>query len=138
MRGVGKLKFELRTPESMEEFVTLYRPIGPQELELIAKTEYREFPPRLPDQPIFYPVLNEEYATQIARDWNTKYGSKIGYVARFQVKKEFLDRYEVKIVGSSVHQEYWIPAEDLPEFNRNIVGKIEVISVFHATTQEDK
>ncbi len=115
----------------MEEIVTLYRPIGPKELELIAQTDYREFPPRLLDQPIFYPVLNEEYATKIARDWNTKYGSKVGYVTRFQVKKEFLNRYEVQIVGGSVHQEYWIPAEDLPEFNRNIVGKIEVIAEFH-------
>ena len=115
----------------MEEIVTLYRPTGPEELALVAQSEYREGPPRLPEQPIFYPVLNEEYATKIARDWNTKYGSKVGYVTRFQVKKEFLDRYEVKIVGSSVHQEYWIPAEDLPEFNRSIVRKIEVTAEFH-------
>ena len=34
----------------------LYRPIGPKELELIAARGYREFLPRLPEQPIFYPV----------------------------------------------------------------------------------
>jgi hypothetical protein len=115
----------------MTESVTLYRPVGPKELELIADSGYREFPPRLPEQPIFYPVLNEEYATQIARDWNVK-ASGSGYVARFQVNKEFLDRYEVQTVGGSIHREYWIPAEELPEFNRNIVGTIEVIAEFHA------
>ena len=50
----------------------LYRPVGRKELELIRESGYREFPPRLPHQPIFYPALNEEYATRIARDWNTK------------------------------------------------------------------
>lgn len=111
--------------------ITLYRPVGPQELELITQSGYREFPPRLPEQPIFYPVLNEEYATKIARDWNMK-ASGSGYVTRFQVNKEFLNRYEVQVVGGSIHEEYWIPAEDLPEFNRNIVGTIEVIAEFHA------
>lgn len=115
----------------MNETITLYRPVGPKELELIAQSDYQEFPPRLPEQPIFYPVLNEEYATQIARDWNAKHGSRIGYVTRFAVNKEFLDRYDVQTVGGAIHQEYWIPAEGLPEFNRNIVGKIEVISEFH-------
>lgn len=109
---------------------TLYRPVGQEELDLIQASGYREFPPRLPHQPIFYPVLNEEYATQIARDWNAKSGSRRGYVTRFQVRDEFLRRYEVKTVGSSVHQELWIPAEDLPEFNRNIVGLIEVIAEY--------
>ena len=50
--------------------ITLYRPVGPQELALIEASGWREFPPRLPEQPIFYPVLNEEDAIQIARDWN--------------------------------------------------------------------
>ena len=114
-----------------EEIVTLYRPVGTKELELIEATDYKEFPPRLPEQPIFYPVLNEEYATQIARDWNAKYNAdKIGYVTKFEVRKDFLDNYETKIVGGSSHGEYWIPAEDLEEFNRNIVGKIQVIAEF--------
>lgn len=120
----------------MTEFITLYRPVGPQELELITQSGYREFPPRLPEPPIFYPVLNEEYATQIARDWNTKHGALIGYVTRFQMNRAYLDRYEVQTVGGSIHQEYWIPAEGLPEFNRNIVGKIEIIAEFHATSPQ--
>jgi hypothetical protein len=115
----------------MSEAVTLYRPVGQKELDQIAETEFAEFPPRLPDQPIFYPVLNEEYAIQIARYWNAKYNDDgVGYVTRFEIRKGFIDNYEPKIVGGRHHEEYWIPAEDLPEFNRNIIGKIAVISKF--------
>ena len=113
------------------ETVTLFRPVGKNELALIKESGFTAFPPRLPEQPIFYPVTNEEYATQIARDWNAKYNAdKLGYVTKFEVRKEFLDNYETKIVGGKTHEEYWIPAEDLEEFNRNIVGKIEVIAEF--------
>ena len=123
-------EYEDNLEEPVSETKTLYRPVSLEELDLIRSGGYREFPPRLPHQPIFYPVLNEEYATQIARDWNTKSGSRRGFVTRFQVRTEFLRRYEIKTVGSSIHQEYWIPAEDLPEFNRNIVGAIEVIAEY--------
>lgn len=109
---------------------TLYRPVGPKELALIAASSYREFPPRLPDQPIFYQVLNQEYAEQIARDWNVK-ASGSGYVTRFQVARTFLVRFPEQIVGGAIHRELWIPAEDLAEMNRNIVGLIEVIAEFH-------
>ena len=115
-----------------EETNVLFRPVGQKELDLIRESDFRNFPPRLPEQPCFYPVLNEEYAMQIARDWNAKYNAeKVGYVTRFQVRKDYLENYEVKIVGGRTHEEYWIPAEDLEEFNRNIVGKIEVISEFN-------
>lgn len=115
----------------MSETITLYRPTGKNELALIEAGGFKGFPPRLPEQPIFYPVTNEAYATQIARDWNAKYNAdKVGYVTKFIVRKSFLDRYETKIVGGATHEEYWIPAEDLEEFNRNIVGKIEVIAEF--------
>jgi hypothetical protein len=116
------------------ETVTLFRPVGPKELALIEATGYREFPPRLPQQPIFYPVLTAEYATKIARDWNAKdpgTGYR-GYVTRFAVRRSFLDRYAVQRVGGVQHQEYWIPAEDLSEFNQNIAGLIEVIAEFHS------
>jgi hypothetical protein len=111
------------------ETITLFRPTGDNELALIRENGWKCFPPRLPEQPIFYPVLNEDYATQIARDWNTKDGGT-GYVLKFQVDANFLLRYHVQTVGSSVHQEYWIPAEDLDEFNRHIVGQIEVFSSY--------
>ena len=116
----------------MPEVVTLYRPVGKKELALIEESGFTEFPPRLPEQPIFYPVTNEEYATQIARDWNAKMNAdRIGYVTKFHVAKDFLNRYERQIVGGSEHEEYWIPAEDLDEFNKRIVGAIEVIAEFH-------
>lgn len=117
----------------MEETKILYRPVGENELRLIAESGYTAFPPRLSGQPIFYPVLNEEYATQIARDWNAKNSqSRAGYVTRFAVKTGYLSRFEVQKVGGSLHLEYWIPADRLAEFNNNIVGPIEVISEFRS------
>jgi len=113
----------------------LYRPVGPGELELIAAAGYREFPPRLPEQPIFYPVLNEEYARQIAREWNVP-ASGSGYVTRFAVRKEFLARYREQQVGASIHREVWIPAEELAEMNRNIVGLIEVIAEYKSKAEQ--
>jgi hypothetical protein len=106
-------------------------------LELIAPSGYREFPPRLPEQPIFYPVLNEEYARQIARDWNVP-ASGGGYLIRFAVRKSFADRYPVRTVGSSVRQELWVPAEELAELNRNIVGLLEVIAKFTSEQKEQQ
>jgi hypothetical protein len=117
----------------MSTSTALFRPVGPQELELIAASDFREFPPRLPDQPIFYPVMNEEYAAQIARDWNVP-ASGTGYVTRFEVRTEFIQRYAVQTVGGVVHQELWIPAEELTELNHNIVGRIEVVAQFPADT----
>src|SRR5262249_39545016 len=102
-----------------EATTVLFRPVGEKELELIRRSGRRAFPPRLPGQPLFYPVLNEAYAAQIARDWNTKDPASgfAGYVTRFSVRKRFLDRYTVRTVGGGIHQEYWIPADELEEFN---------------------
>lgn len=113
----------------MKESVTLWRPVGPAELGLIRATGMRAFPPRLPDQPIFYPVTTEAYAVKIARDWNVPASGK-GYVTRFRVAKAFLDRYAVQEAGGREHKEYWIPAEDLDAFNAAIVGEIEVTAEF--------
>jgi hypothetical protein len=113
----------------MAELTALYRPVGPKELDLVRQSGFREFPPRLPEQPFFYPVLNEEYAIQIARDWNARDAGS-GYVLRFEVRSEFLSTYDVHVVGSSIHREYWIPAAELDAFNRNIVGVIEVVAEF--------
>ncbi len=110
--------------------VTLYRPVGLEELRLIEQSEWRSFPPRLPEQPIFYPVTNESYAVQIARDWNTKTGSRHGYVTRFEVNADYAARFERQVVGGKRHEELWVPAEELEEFNRNIMGQIEVTQSF--------
>jgi len=115
----------------VHDVITLYRPVGTKELALIEELGFQAFPPRLEQQPIFYPVLNESYAVQIARDWNTKHNEdRTGYVTRFNVHKTYIDQYEVHIVGGRDHQEYWIPSDQLKEFNKNIVGLIEVIAEF--------
>jgi hypothetical protein len=107
----------------------LWRPTGPEELRLVQESGWRRWPPRLPEQPIFYPVLNEWYATKIARDWNVP-ASGVGYVTRFSVLTDFLSRYEVHQAGGRDVLEYWIPAEDLEVFNDNIVGSIEVVAEY--------
>jgi len=109
---------------------TLFRPVGLTELSLIWDSGMREFPPRLPHQPIFYPVTNVEYATQIARDWNTKDGSLAGYVTEFEVDDSYIAAFEPHIVGSSLHREYWIPAEQLTDFNTALQGRIRVHSAY--------
>ena len=88
----------------MKENVTiLFRPVGPKELELIASSGFKTFP-----------------------------ASGAGYVMRFAVREEFAARFPIQIMGASVHQELWIPAEQLEEMNRNIVGLIEVIAEYKA------
>ena len=111
------------------ELTILYRPIGPEELFLIKQSGWTKFPPRLPEQPIFYPVMNEEYAIQIARDWNAP-ASGSGYVTKFAVNTKYISRFAVQNVGGDIHNELWVPAEELEEFNNNIVGKIGITKEF--------
>lgn len=113
----------------MGDTVTLYRPVGPEELQLIAESKFRSFPPRLPEQPIFYPVCNLEYAEEIASKWNVRDSGR-GYVTQFEVDALYLSRYKVQLAGNRHHQEYWIPAEDLAEFNSHILGRIQVVRSF--------
>jgi hypothetical protein len=130
---LAELRSGLRIAKTMgndSDAITLWRPVGPEELALIREAQMRAFPPRLPEQPIFYPVLSEEYAARIARDWNVP-ASGAGYVVRFKVRREFIDSYEPQIAGGRAHLEYWIPAEDLDAFNAAIVGLIEVVQEFH-------
>jgi hypothetical protein len=108
----------------------LYRPIGIEELSLIFDSGMREFPPRLPEQPIFYPVTKFRYARQIAHDWNTNSGARAGYVITFEVGDDYVSRFERKIVGGREHEELWVPAEELEEFNKNIRGLIEVDAAY--------
>lgn len=108
----------------------LFRPVGLNELRLIVDAKFRAWPPRLPEQPIFYPVLNVEYARQIARDWNTKDEPYAGFVTRFSIGDDYAKHFEVQTVGARMHQELWVPAEELDEFNANMIGPIEVIEYF--------
>ena len=114
----------------MRETTTLWRPTGPKELALVEASGWTAWPPRLPEQPIFYPVLTEEYAVRIARDWNVPV-SGAGYVTRFEVVSAFLERYPVRQAGGETTLELWAPPEELAAFNPHIVGRIELVRVFH-------
>ncbi len=115
----------------MTRTTTLWRPVGPAELALVEASGWRAFPPRLPEQPIFYPVLTREYAERIARDWNVP-ASGSGFVLRFEVGTDYLARHEVREAGGRACREYWIPAEEMEAFNAAIVGRIELEARFGA------
>jgi hypothetical protein len=112
--------------------VKLYRPIGLTEMQLIAESNFKAFPPRLEWQPIFYPVLNQAYAEQIAFEWNTPdtFSGYCGIVTAFDVRADFINKYEIQNVGAAIHDELWIPSNELAKFNSNIVGTIEIVNVF--------
>ncbi len=124
-------------PAASGETVTLWRPTGPTELDLVRQSGWRAWPPRLPEQPIFYPVLDEDYAVRIARDWNVP-ASGAGYVTRFEVRRTFLDEFDVQQAGGETILEYWIPAERLDELNANIVGRIQVVRTFGQDPGDDR
>ncbi len=121
-------------PETGEQ-VTLWRPVGHHELALIAASGFRAFPPRLPDQPIFYPVLNFEYAEEIARDWNARRNNPpVGFVTEFEVEAQAARQYAIQVVGAEHrHQELWVPAEELQALNRAIWGTIRVVAHYAGT-----
>ena len=111
----------------------LWRPVGPKELALIEESGWKAFPPRLPEQPIFYPVLNFAYAERIARDWNSTRADTgyRGYVTEFDVADAVAGRYAPQIVGASMHAELWVPAEELAAFNAGILGTIRVVATYN-------
>lgn len=111
----------------------LFRPIGMNELRLIYQLQLCAFPPRLPEQPIFYPILNFAYAEQIARDWNTRRSPFAGYVTEFEVEDTYVSQFDRQVVGARMHEELWVPAEQLDEFNNHIQGVIEVTAGYFGT-----
>ena len=112
---------------------TLFRPVGLKEMELVLNSHSTQFPPRLEWQPIFYPVLNEAYAAQIANDWNTKdeFSGYCGFVTSFELEADYLSKFKVENVGGAMHNELWVPSEELEEFNQNIVEPIQIIDAFY-------
>lgn len=122
------------------KLTTLYRPVGQKELNLIKDSGFKKFPPRLEWQPIFYPVMNQAYAEQIALEWNTKdeFSGYAGYVTAFDLPEDYLQQFPVQNVGGEIHNELWIPAEELEEFNNNIVGEIRLIKSFYGEKYKTK
>lgn len=112
--------------------ITLYRPVGEKEMILIIESNYKKFPPRLEWQPIFYPVLNEDYASEIAEKWNTRdeAGNYLGFVTQFEVLEQEVNKYPAQNVGARNHNELWVPSEEMDTFNQVIVGNIKVTKVF--------
>jgi len=112
--------------------VKLYRPVGLKELELIMGSGWKKFPPRLEWQPIFYPVLNQAYAAQIAAEWNTRdeFSGYCGVVTAFDLKEDHYLTFPVQNVGGEIHNELWVPAAELEEFNRNMIGDIRIVQAF--------
>jgi hypothetical protein len=117
----------------MVETLTLYRPVGLRETELVVARAASGFPPRLPDQPIFYPVMNAAYARQIARDWNAPDAGSghVGFVTAFDVDAAYLARFPVRTVGARGHQELWVPAEELEDFNAHLAGPVRFTEVWY-------
>ena len=110
----------------------LWRPVGRKELEKIEAAGMRAFPLRLPEQPIFYPVLSFEYAEKIACDWNSvrdNHGFE-GFVVAFEIEDAFASRYPVQIAGGVDCKELWVPAAELEDFNGHILGLIEVVATY--------
>ncbi|PDP85387.1 ADP-ribosylation/crystallin J1 [Glycomyces fuscus] len=113
----------------MPATLTLWRPAGPAELAPVRDSGWREWPPRLPGQPIFHPVPNEDYAVRIAREWNLPREGE-GHVTRFRVDAAFASRYPVRQAGGRTILELWVPAEELAGFNDRLVGPIELVRSF--------
>ena len=112
-----------------DSITTLWRPVGAYELRLLAQTDFRAFPPRLPEQPIFYPVCNEEYAAEIARTWNTTDPSSghAGFVTRFEVPDAVALDFPRRVVGARRHEELWVPAASLAGFCDSFLNGVAVV-----------
>jgi hypothetical protein len=117
----------------------LFRPTGPKELCLVRDANWQAWPPRLPDQPIFYPVTTFAYAEKIARDWNSKGSAPhdIGFVTQFEISAACAVKYPVQLAGGRDHAELWVPAEELPAFNNAIIGPITVIAAYQGGASID-
>ncbi len=126
------MRLDRKTKMNTMKTTRLYRPVGEKEMVLIIENGYKKFPPRLEWQPIFYPILDEDYASEIAEKWNTRdeFGNYLGFVTRFDVSEEVAHQYPAQNVGARNHNELWVPSEELEVFNQAIVGNIEVIKVF--------
>jgi hypothetical protein len=122
------------------KLITLYRPVGQKEFELVKESGFKKFPPRLEWQPIFYPVMNTQYAEQIAKQWNTEdeFSGYAGHVLSFDLSEEFLKKYPVQNVGGEIHNELWVPASELEEFNSNIIGIIRVECSFYGKNHNER
>lgn len=113
--------------------IHLYRPVGLKELDLIKQSYWKNFPERLPDQPIFYPVLTYEYAELIISSWNIneEFAGYAGAITKFDIDLEFIKKYKVETAGGPTLQELWVPSEELSAFNEKIISTIKIVGVVY-------
>lgn len=105
---------------------TLYKPVSQKELDLIKKSGWQAFPSEITEQPFFYPLMKEAYSAQILKECSAPAYS-VAYIMRFEIDVDFVSRYRIRNIGPNRHQELWVPTKELAEFNRHIVGPIEVV-----------
>jgi hypothetical protein len=55
-----------------------------------------------------------------------------GYVVIFNIQQQFIEQYELQTIGYQEHYEYRIPVSHLSQFNKALIGQIELISAFSA------
>jgi hypothetical protein len=77
-------------------------------------------------------VLNFKYAAEIAEQWNMGdiESDGAGFVTAFEIPVEYFEKFQVQTVGLTHHQELWVPAEQLDEFNDMIMDGIRVEKAF--------
>ena len=52
-------------------------------------------------------------------------------LTRFEVEQSYVEQFVVQTVGGRIHQELWVPAEQLDEFNRHIISPITVEATYY-------
>jgi hypothetical protein len=110
----------------------LFRSVGEKEFRIIQQRGFKSFPARLPGQPVFHPVLNKQYAMELAAKHNAAdISSYRNYVLEFEVDDDYISWFDVETKGAEYRQEYDIPAEQLDEFNSHINGLISVVGVYN-------
>ncbi|WP_437206646.1 hypothetical protein [Planctomicrobium sp. SH664] len=111
--------------------VTLYCSVGQPELDFIAGAGWVRLPLSQKGMATFTPVLSEAYAIRIAREQTRRANSEYaGYVLRFHVEKEYLERLEFREAGGRGFREFVIPEREHERFNAHLVGEIALLHEF--------
>jgi len=102
---------------------TLYRAVGPPELERIRAARSRAFPKRLHHDPVFVMAASAGRARATARQWNAE--GRVGYVLSFEVDAAWCRTHVSADAGD--RGERWIPAEAVPDLNAHLVAEIRLV-----------
>jgi len=117
-----------RPSRSTSNLITLYCPIGVDELIAIVVSQWRGFPPRGAERPIFHPVTTEGYGRYLGANWAGRHGEGDCYLVRFAVGAEAVRALERRSLGGPEREELWVAGESFAAFNAAIVGGIHLIA----------